>query len=106
MINRMFTFYIFCPIIFLSAYSVVGNTEDLFEGHVPQMKIEEVIRTAKEYVMEKEIKIDGFFVQNARYDSSEQIWLLLFNGNIPRPGNHFMISIDDASGELRLIPGR
>lgn len=106
MTNRLLALLLACPIILISSYSLAEKTDETFKGHVPHMKIEKVIQAANKYVNEKEIKIDNYFVQNASYDSSKGKWLLLYNGTIPIPGNHFMISINDITGEILLIPGR
>jgi hypothetical protein len=33
-------------------------------------------------------------------------WTVDFAGREPRPGNHFLVLVNDATGETELVPGR
>lgn len=33
-------------------------------------------------------------------------WHVRFAGRVPAPGNHFVVVVDDASGQAELFPGR
>ena len=70
------------------------------------MDEQEAIRIAMEYCGEQGRATDGYDVGSIRENDDGEV-SVLFQGKSGRPGDHFTVWIDAATGEaLRLVPGR
>jgi hypothetical protein len=41
-----------------------------------------------------------------QYTRKDKSWWVSFDGQVPAPGNHFSVLIDDQTGKTQLMPGR
>ena len=41
----------------------------------------------------------------ARREEARGEWVVVYDGKKLLPGNHFMVVVDDATGQARLVPG-
>ena len=81
------------------------NTIKEIQKHVPNLQIEYVIQTAKEYLKAQDRKIENYFVETTKYDSLKKEWTIFFLGKTLSAGNHLLIFINDRTKEIELIPG-
>lgn len=79
--------------------------DDSLKEHIPKLKIEDVIRIAKDYSQKAGYKLDDFFISKIEYDSDEKEWSVFFEGIVPIPGNHYWIIIEDRTNGVQLMPG-
>lgn len=68
------------------------------------MQREDAIQKAQAVAREKQWNLDDFKAPTA--ELKDLGWLVRFEGRKPLPGNHFVVQIDDATGEATLWPGR
>jgi len=66
----------------------------------------EAIRIAKQAAQRQGVQLHDFKEPKAQFTSKDHSWWLLFDGQVPMPGNHFVVSIDDPTGNTRFFPGR
>lgn len=80
---------------------------DLFaaEKYAPNLKIEYVIQTAKEYSNKQGYKTEEYFIRSIEYVSAQKEWTIFFEGKILAFGNHFLIVINDKTKAIELSHG-
>jgi hypothetical protein len=82
-----------------------NNNAKIIKEYTPKLKIESVIEKAKEYSISQGQKLDNYFIESIKYDSDKKEWIIFFMGNLPVPGNHFIVTIKDRNGETKLFLG-
>ena len=68
----------------------------------------EVIRIAKQTAERQGAVLGDYMEPVAHYDPTgkERRWRVYFEGRVPRPANHFSVSVDDTTGEARFLGGK
>jgi hypothetical protein len=68
------------------------------QEYVPQLTVESVIQMGMD--------LNKYFISTIRYDTSTKEWDVHFYGNLPAPGFHFLIVIEDRTKAMRLSRGK
>ncbi len=91
-----------CFIFLTQARAAVNN------GKVaPKYSIEQVIADSKEYAVQRGRSLKEYFIDRVDYDASKEEWAIFFQGNMPTPpGVHFLVWIDEKTGEKKLAMGQ
>ena len=94
-------------VLFLSLILVAVTTYSEEGGYTvkPKFEIEEIIRISKEFASEKNEAIDKYFIDYIKYEASDKNWIVNFQGYIPAPGNHFMVSFNEATEKMEIMLG-
>ncbi len=89
----------------MTAYAANAKNEDS-QQYIPQLKIENVIQMAKDYSIQKGMDLKEYYISTIKYDASTKEWDVFFEGNLPAPGFHFLIVIEDKTKAIRLSRGK
>lgn len=81
------------------------TTQNSLKEYAPKSSIEDVIKKSKEYAQKQNHDLTKYFIQSTEYDSKEKIWRIFFEYNIPMPGGHFFIEINDLTQEMKFFAG-
>ena len=68
---------------------------------------DDAILLATDYCKRNGIKLENRRMPVMSYDSLDGVgyWCVLYHGMTRTPGDHFMLLIEDASGEIEYVPG-
>jgi hypothetical protein len=67
----------------------------------------EVIEMAKRAGEHNGMKLDDYKKPEFSYRATkEKTWSVFFDGRVPMHGNHFMVVVDDQTGEAHYVGGR
>jgi hypothetical protein len=68
------------------------------------MEQAEVVRKARDLARAREWDLAQF--EEPKAELKDTTWYVRFEGRKRAPGNHFVVQVDDTSGEAVLWPGR
>jgi hypothetical protein len=68
------------------------------------MRSDEAVRKAEQVARDKGWALDDYETPTAELKDGR--WTVRFEGRRRAPGNHFVVQVDDATGEATLWPGR
>jgi hypothetical protein len=68
------------------------------------MQRQEAVDKAKQTARGKDWDLDQY--QEPTAELADGTWTVRFEGRKRAPGNHFLVQVDDATGEAELWPGR
>ncbi len=67
----------------------------------------EAIRIAQKEAAKRGYRLSRYEAPHARYEFTrkDKSWTIFYDGKVPKPGNHFLVWVDDRTGEARVMPG-
>jgi hypothetical protein len=105
-ISLMISVFLGLILTFTISAHATNEENKIRQEYVPQLKIEYVIQMAKDYAIQKGMDLNEYFISTIRYDTSTKEWNIHFDGNLPAPGFHFLIVIEDRTKAIRLSRGK
>jgi|WetSurMetagenome_2_1015567.scaffolds.fasta_scaffold494953_1 hypothetical protein len=102
--KKLFMLIIIAGLLFPSI-SFTQMNKELIEGYSPKLEIEYVIKKGKDHAAKQGMKLEDYFIETIKYNSSGKEWKLFFIGKLPTPGNHFIVVIKDRTEEITFMPG-
>jgi hypothetical protein len=72
----------------------------------PRLTMPEVEKIVVEALQIRGTDLARYRSPSIRYDAEAGAWWLFYNGVVPMPGNHFVVRVNDETGETSFMPGR
>jgi hypothetical protein len=73
---------------------------------VPVLAIETVLTLSRDFSAQQGYDLSKYYISDVRFNREKKEWMVFWQGNVPAPGNHFLVMVDEETRKLTLMVGQ
>jgi ketosteroid isomerase-like protein len=88
-------------------WRAVANTDIQWRPNGAHLTLGDALHIAEAEAIRNHVRLSDFQAPHFRYHHRDDgyVWVFIYDGTVPKPGNHFLVAVNDRTQYAKFSPG-